>query len=325
MKGLVLLLQKHPEEARREFHRAIELRPGYVTPRLYLAVMARLSGDYRKAEAEYEALARVAPHLPAGYLGEAQSLMLLRRGAEALNVLEAWKTVDHGSVLPFQVLANIDLASHEPQKAIAQLQAALVRSPHDSATLTLLGTAYAAAGNTRSAMFQYEAALAADAGNADAALRLGELEAGQGQTERALGHFRDALNADPGNKVACNNAAWLLAEQNKDLDDALRLATRATERDPKYADGQDTLGWIRYRRGEYAEAISTLKIARALAPSRTDIAAHLNLAYAKANKKARPFDEPARLWLSLAVVIAAVLSAAAVRHISRQRRATANL
>jgi tetratricopeptide (TPR) repeat protein len=292
------MLQKHPEKARREFSRAVELRPRYVTPRIYLAALARFGGDYPKAAAEYKALTDVAPRLPAGYIGQAESQMLLGHQADALNILEGWKAADRASLLPYQVLANVYLANREPQKAIQQLQAALAKSPHDSPTLTVLGTAYAAAGDTRSATAQYEAALAANSANTDAAIRLGGLEAGAGQTDRALAHFRGALKADPDNVVACNNIAWLLADQGKDLDEALRLAEFATKRDPKYADGRDTLGWVRYRRGEYAQAVTALKGAKVLAPSSTDIAAHLGLAYAKTGHKQEALVELKRALAS---------------------------
>jgi tetratricopeptide (TPR) repeat protein len=285
MKGLVLLLRKDPKGASREFSRAIELRPEYVTPRLYLAVLARVSGDYNGAAAQYKALIQVAPRLPAGYLGQAESLMLLGHQDDALKVLEAWKKADPGNLVPYQVIANVYLANRKPQEAIQQLQAALVKKPNDSATLTILGTAYADAGDTRTAAAKYDAALTADRKNVDAALRLGELEAGAGQTDKALSHFRLALESDPNNAVACNNIAWLLAAQGKDLNQALRFADMAVKRDPKYADAYDTLGWVRYRRGEYPQAVTALQEAKKLAPSNNEVAAHLGLAYAKVGRK----------------------------------------
>jgi tetratricopeptide (TPR) repeat protein len=298
MKGLVLLLQKHSDAARREFSRALELRPDYITPRLYLAVLARAANDYTRAAAEYKALTEIAPRLPAGYLGEAESQMLLRHEAEGLKTLEEWKTADPKSLLPYHVLANVNLSDHQPQKAIQQLQAALAKSPHDSTTLTILGTAYAASGDLRSATAQYEAALAANSANTDAAIRLGGIEAGTGQTDRALAHFRGALKADPNNLVACNNVAWLLADKGKDLDEASRLAELVTRRDPKYADGRDTLGWVRYRQGQYAQAVTALQEAKALAPSNTDIAGRLGLAYAKAGHKQEALAELKRALAS---------------------------
>jgi tetratricopeptide (TPR) repeat protein len=69
------------------------------------------------------------------------------------------------------------------------------------------------------------------------------------------------------------------------LNEALRFAELAVKRDPKYADAHDTLGWVRYRRGEYALAVSALQDAKALAPANNEIAAHLGLAYAKVGRK----------------------------------------
>jgi tetratricopeptide (TPR) repeat protein len=285
MKGLVLLLRKDNKGAKREFERAIELRPQYVTPRLYLAVMARVSGDFKEAASQYQGITVVAPRLSSGYLGEAESQMLLGQQDQALKTLEAWKAADPKTLEPYQVIANVYLASRRPQDAIQELKAALAKSPHDSTTLTVLGTAYADAGDMRSAEANYQAALAAKPTNVDAALRLGELEAGAGQTDKAIANFKLALQTDPNNAVACNNIAWLLAEQGKDLNEALRYAELAVKSNPKYVDGHDTLGWVRYRRGEYPQAVKALQEAKALAPANTGVAAHLGLAYAKAGDK----------------------------------------
>ena len=88
-----------------------------------------------------------------------------------------------------------------------------------------------------------------------------------------------------------NNAAWLLATQGKDLNEALRLAQAAVKREAGYVDGQDTLGWVRYCRGEYAQAIAVLRTAKSLAPTRGDVAAHLGMAYAKAGRKTEAVAE----------------------------------
>ena len=74
-------------------------------------------------------------------------------------------------------------------------------------------------------------------------------------------------------------------EQARDvtaLNESLRLAEAAVQLEPTYVDGLDTLGWVHYRRADYANSIATLTKARKLAPLRMDIAAHLGLAYAKA-------------------------------------------
>lgn len=291
MKGLLHLLRKNPDAARGEFTRAIQLQPRYVTPRVYLAVMASQAGDYAGAAVQYKGLIDVAPRYPAGYLGQAEALTMQHRESDALRVLESWKAADPDSLLPYQVIANVDLSDHKPQQAIDQLNAALANKPTDSATLALLGDAYSAAGDTRTATAKLEAALYADPNNTNAALHLGTLEAATNQSDLALEHFRTVLKADPNNAVAANNAAWLLADQGKDLNEAQRLAQLATRRDPHYADAHDTLGWIDYRRGAYAPAVAELKQAKQLAPANLSVAAHLGLAYAKTGNKPQALAE----------------------------------
>jgi tetratricopeptide (TPR) repeat protein len=281
MKGLVLLLEKNPDGARREFNRAVQLDAKYVTPRLYLAAMARSVNDYNGAAARYQGVIDVAPRLPAGYLGEAESLTMMHREADALKVLESWKSGDPKSLLPYQVIANVNLSDRKPHDAVRQLLAALKLAPHDSSTLAELGDAYAGAGDNWDATIAYQSALASDRTNIKAALGLGTLEAASGKTDSALVHFKGVLSIDPNNAVASNDAAWLLASQGKDLDEALRLAQNAVKRNPKYPDANDTLGWVLYCRGEYPAAVVALKQAKALAPANPDVAAHLGLAYAR--------------------------------------------
>jgi Tfp pilus assembly protein PilF len=260
MQGVVLLLQKRPDEASAAFRRALELRPGYITPRFYLAAIARSKGDYAAAAREYQALTVAAPALPSGYLGEAEAQMMLRNPSEAFRVLGQWKTVPGSGSMPYHVISNIYLAQKEPAKAIQELQAANAKFPSDTATLTYMGDAYLASQDKRKAMESYRLAVKAEARNA----------------------------------VASNNLAWLLMEEARDtagLNEALALAEAAVKQEPAYVDALDTLGWIQYRRADYAKSVAALSTARKLAPARMDIAAHLGLAYAKAGSHAQALTE----------------------------------
>ena len=266
MQGVVLLLQKRPEDARAAFQKAIELRPAYVTPRFYLAVIARSKGDYAGAAAEYKALTHVDPTAAAGYIGQAEAQMMLRNVPEAFRILQSWKTVPGAGPEPSYVIANLHLSRHETKDAIDELQGVLANNPLDSWALTYLGDAYVASGDT----------------------------------PKAIEHYRSALKADAHNPIAANNLAWIMADQRQDLNEALRLAEAATAADPEYVDGLDTLGWIRYTRGEFPESVTALSKAAKLAPDRMDVAAHLGLAYAKAGSKAQALAELRRALASRA-------------------------
>ena len=260
MRGVVLLLQKRNEDAAKEFRRALELRPNYVTPRFYLAAIARSKGDHAEAAREYKALADAAPRIPAGYLGQAEAYMMLRNQPEAFRILQAWKSVPQSGPLPYQVIANVYVAQKEPAKAVQELQSAVAKYPTDTGSLTYLGDAYLATKDTTNAMVSYRLAIKADARNA----------------------------------VATNNLAWLLMERARsasELNESLSLAEAAVKIEPNYVDALDTLGSVHYRRADYAKSIAELSKARKLAPARMDIAAHLGLAYAKAGSKPQALTE----------------------------------
>ena len=291
MKGVVLLLQKKTAAARGEFNKAIEFAPQYVTPRLYLASLSRAEGNHRQAAADYQSLAKVAPRLPAAYIGQAEAHMLMDNPTAAFGALNAWKAADPRNLLPSRVIATVHLARGSAPLAIQELQGALKVDPKDAETLSALGGAYLAAGNRQAASTQFAAALALDPKNVTAAMGQAELAVASGNTERALAAFRAVLAIDPAHAVAQNNVAWLLANQGTHLDEALRIASAVATREPGYVDAHDTLGWVHYRRAEYARAAAAFKAAKALAPARPDIAAHLGMAYAKIGQKKEALSE----------------------------------
>ena len=257
MKGVVLLLQKRPDEARTAFLRSIQLRPNLVTPRFYLGAIARAKGDYAEAAAQYKALTQTAPGVAAGYLGQAEALVMLRNIPEAFRILQSWKAVPGSGSTPYHVIANVHLAQREHLNALQELRLALAKDPGNAVTLTYLGDAQLAGKDTANAIESYRLAIKADAKNA----------------------------------VAHNNLAWVLAEQRTDSTEALRLAETATTLEPAYEDAHDTLGWVLYKRGEYQKAVTALSKARKLAPNRMDITAHLGLAHAKAGSRAQALTE----------------------------------
>ena len=96
-------------------------------------------------------------------------------------------------------------------------------------------------------------------------------------TEQGASELRALLRRNPEHLAACNDLAWLLAEQGEDLDLALALATRAARIDPR-PEVLDTLGWVRLRRGEIEPAIAAFEKALAERPELSTARYHLGLA-----------------------------------------------
>ena len=93
---------------------------------------------------------------------------------------------------------------------------------------------------------------------------LGILEDGRGNTAEAEHAYRKALEIAPDMPIAANNLAWLLAENQGNLDEALQLATGAVAKNQSVAVFYDTLGWVYLKKGLARPAVEQLKKAVAL-------------------------------------------------------------
>jgi predicted Zn-dependent protease len=102
-------------------------------------------------------------------------------------------------------------------------------------------------------------------------------EAG-GDMPAATRDYRRALDVDPKAHVAANNLAMVLVQTEGDLDQALELASKALELQPRSANYIDTLAEVHAANGRFDQASSLLARAMALQPGA--IGFRINYAYA---------------------------------------------
>jgi tetratricopeptide (TPR) repeat protein len=106
------------------------------------------------------------------------------------------------------------------------------------------------------AIAQYNAALAQDPKQVQPHMLLGILYDRQHKLDLTEKHYREALKIDPAFAPAANNLAYLLAEHDRDLNEALDLARLAKEKLPNDPGVMDTVGWVYYKKGLYESAIA---------------------------------------------------------------------
>ena len=104
----------------------------------------------------------------------------------------------------------------------------------------------------------------------------------QGNTAQARQRFERALAIDPQAVVAANNLAWIYAEANENLEQAVRLSVAASEVMPDSPEVLDTLGWVYYKSNLPALAVPPLVRAVERAPDNALYRYHLGLAYERA-------------------------------------------
>jgi tetratricopeptide (TPR) repeat protein len=161
--------------------------------------------------------------------------------------------------------------------ARALFEAALEADPESGPALAGLGQLKQRLGNQESALALFERALAAHPDDPDYAYLAASAQLALGREEEGESGLRALLRRNPEHLAACNDLAWLLAEQGEDLDLAAALATRAARLDPR-PEVLDTLAWVRLQRGEIEPAIAALEKALAGQPGLSTARYHLGLA-----------------------------------------------
>jgi Flp pilus assembly protein TadD len=86
--------------------------------------------------------------------------------------------------------------------------------------------------------------------------------------------LRDLIKLKPEDPQAFNALGYSLADRNIRLVEARQLITQALQLAPEDAYIQDSLGWVAFRQGQYAEALKILQTAYKARPD-AEIAAHL--------------------------------------------------
>jgi tetratricopeptide (TPR) repeat protein len=162
--------------------------------------------------------------------------------------------------------AHQKLGQHDQAiEAFEQLRAV---APSDPSGAAYLVQAYLADGRTEEAVELAEGARQRFQDDPAILFQLAAILEQSGQDAEAERHFRDLLVLDPLNHQALNYLGYMLAEQDRSLEEAVALITRALEHDPQNPFYLDSLGWAHFKLGQLALAERYLRLAaRALTTS----------------------------------------------------------
>ncbi len=127
---------------------------------------------------------------------------------------------------------------------------------------------------------------------ADLLALMGLLYARQNQPAASDSAYAAALDLHDAQPLALNNYAYSLAQREKSLDEARRMAQRAVAQEPENASFLDTLGWIYFKLAQYDEAEKWLR--KALETDQAGAAAHEH--YGDVQYHLGKPDEALRYW-----------------------------
>jgi tetratricopeptide (TPR) repeat protein len=97
--------------------------------------------------------------------------------------------------------------------------------------------------------------------------------------------YEKAIKLYPANHLLLNNYAYSLSVRTVQLDRALKMAQEAVRQQPKNPSYLDTIGWVYFQLGNYAEAKKYILQAIDAGEASTVVLEHLGDVYSKLGEK----------------------------------------
>jgi tetratricopeptide (TPR) repeat protein len=268
--------------------RARTIAPGDLDTRLTLVDALAQAGQRTLAIEASKAAISDWPRQAALYLQLGRLQFADGRLADAQTTLATALRLDPTSIPALRALVEVEMHEGQSRSALTRIDRQLQQQPDSLELLLLAGRTYAADRQNEKATATFRRIVELNPAGSGATM-LGLLLEEQNQPAEAERAFERALAAHPSDGVAANNLAWLYQQEGR-LDEALRWATVAREQ-LQSSEANDTLGWIRIRRGEFRAAVPVLLGAVRAKPENPLYHYHLAVAYSKTGSAVQARDE----------------------------------
>ncbi|MHB8954025.1 MAG: tetratricopeptide repeat protein [Pirellulaceae bacterium] len=269
-----------------------------------LALLTAKAGNFERAETFYgEALKKPGP--AAGHFAVNYGLLLLeadqaaRAAAVFQHVLDEKLLPDRAADLYFYMTGAWTLAKDFDQALSAAQELAklepnsarmLAREPwvlYQAKRLDEAERGY------RRLLERFDANHESDENRAavrDIRFALSAIHVEQNRMAEAEERLQQVLDEFPEDIGAFNDLGYLWCDQGQHLERALTMLQRAVQAEPRNIAYRDSLGWVLYRLGRYAEALAELQIAAATDNADGVILEHAGDAYLKMNQMPAALD-----------------------------------
>jgi putative PEP-CTERM system TPR-repeat lipoprotein len=195
--GQAYLGKKDFAQARKNFERALALKPGLVSAAVRLAMMDMQEKNLPAARGRYQAiLDQDSKSIPA-MVGLAELAALEKKEQEYLGWLERAAKASPAALVPRVLMAKYYLGKNAPQKALAVAREALASRPDSPEALNLLGQVQLAAGEKENARSTYIKLASLAPKSAPAQYNLARAHAAMGDAKAARGALRKTIELKP--------------------------------------------------------------------------------------------------------------------------------
>ena len=269
-RGLANLELGKPVEARADLQTVQNMSPNSSAATVNLAKVAAAEKNLPEAANLYEkALAADAKNFDA--LNGLVNVLIKQKQFEsaAARVNRVIETAANNDLPALHYLnASVYMAQNNAPAAEAELKKAIEIDDTYLPAYSSYATILMARNQSDAAIEQYKKIVEKKPSAAIYTL-IGMLEDARNNAPEAEKNYRRALEVTPDSPIAANNLAWLIADNQGNLDEALTLSQAVVNKNQTAAGYYDTLGWIYFKKELYSPAVEQFRKAVALDEAET--------------------------------------------------------
>ena len=262
-----------------QYRRIEQLLPNDPRAPFMLGLTMRQLGKTNEARQSFERALQIAPDFLGAVTQLAELDLNSGRSQAGLDRVRKYITSHTNNAAAYSLLAQVHLARREERQAEEALQKTIELNPNSAGGYVGLAKIMAAGGRQQQAIERLEALLARNPKDVGALMMLGTLHEKTGNTAKARDSYEQLLKVNPQFGPALNNAAHLYSQRLGNVAKGLELARRARELAPYDPYTADTLGWILFQSGEFANALAMLQESAQKLPSEGEVHFHLGMVH----------------------------------------------
>jgi putative PEP-CTERM system TPR-repeat lipoprotein len=298
---------------------AVSNAPDNPLARLMLVRSLTARGELARADTEVKALLTKFPNAAAVHAQSGMIALQRQDIAVARRAFDKALSLDQNSMDALTGLVMLDIGTRQPAEAIKRIEERLTRTPNaanvhmlaaraklankdqagaevslrkaielDSSLLQaygLLGGIYLSQKKPDEAIAEFERVVAKQPKNISAHTMIGMILQAQGKGAEAQKRYEQIVSMDSRAAVASNNLAWMYAEADINLDQALTLAQAAKAQLPDQPEVNDTLGYVYLKKNLATLAVPPLRLSVEKDPKNPIYHYRLGVAYSKTGDK----------------------------------------
>jgi tetratricopeptide (TPR) repeat protein len=283
--GNIALLDNRPDDAKAHFTELANLTPENPEPHYLIGKILLREQEYAAAAEKFDAALARSPNrldifssMISALLNSGQIKPALKRVDDMLDA--STKNPVRQAVI-FNLKGQLQVSIGNIREAESSFKKSMLLAPDYLPPYYALAHIYLGENRIEKAISQYQFALEQAERREIPHMMLGIIYSLQNEWDLAEQHYRSSLESNPKFAPAANNLAYLLAEREKHLPDALRYARLAHRLTPEDHRVLDTLGWVYVKLGMYDQAVRKLTQSLEHAPDNPTILYHLGVAYYK--------------------------------------------